>query len=420
MNLRYLCFPLAVLLVLFLTSQNCIFSENKVSFNSVLKIEHFEGNGDGVDGKPDPGDYVRTNPNLDCEQNQSHRQARVKVGVKTGTLLNDNCRQSNFEFPLGQSNVGFEFYNPSYFTFSGAVFKKVESGSPELLNHALCRFKDDSKGIDAIVTSNFSNKVLVATVLMGNYVSLGVARIVHPNVSQTNSPSVTTFSSSEGFDLRIYGQPQDYKNLSGTLTTPIDGTTKSYPVVCQKMSENPVLRINTANLVAYWKFDVPLLRDGIVLEDSKGAFNGWLRHVDSGAIANERTVISKRNDQGGFGRGWNIMHMDSGLQGRISDGTNLDPTGVVPLPLPSPGFHHFVVVYDRTAGIIRQFMDGVQMNPDRDISAFGSITYNGNFTIGSSDLPIRNYWGDLDEVSIWTRPLTQQDVQAIYLLRNLY
>ncbi len=424
------------------------------------------GNGDGYDGKPSDGAWVRTNPDFNCPTGLNSLQAIIQIDNRQPTILHDNCESKNFAFSLSDPSLKFEFYNSNFFTFGGAIFELVKPEAVPHINESLCRFKDTDQGIDIVVQSD--NSKLSANVRKGVFSSRDISYVNYQFVSRTVSSNQTTIRSDDGsLQLVIQGAPQDYKDLTGVLTTHIDGALKHFPVICQKMSEKAVLFVDVTGLAAYWRFDQPTLADGGTVIDSKGyapgsLFTGdannkmvsgisgnalhldgindyvnmganvfnmgtqnfsvslWIKNVTS-PIAIQ--ILGDRTDLGGPQSGWSIMQTaGDSLDPRMSD-NNPDTinSNQVALPTNPTSFQHFVAVYDRTNNLMRIYLNGALQRTVSTATVTGSVTYNGNFLIGAADFNKSfNFLGDLDEISIWNRVLTDSDVQAIYQNVVLY
>ncbi|OQW46941.1 MAG: hypothetical protein A4S09_03270 [Proteobacteria bacterium SG_bin7] len=461
--MRLLAF--AATIVLISHYQNCNPSGNSIRFDStglppVNRVNG--GSGDGLDGKPRNGDWIRTFPDYHCPTSTSEIQATIKIDNIGATVLTDNCTNPNFSFSPSDPALSFEFYNPDFLVFSGGIFeiKETLTERPHI-NESLCRFKDSSRGIDVVIQSGLMPQ-LSAKIVAGFYASRDTASINYSSVKKTVFPSTTEFESADGsFVLTINGTPQEYKNLTGRLTTHIDGTMKDFTVVCQKMSQEPVIAVDTTSLAAYWKFDSPTIIDNGVLADSAGTFPGTIHTSDAlnkatpGAFGNAmifdgsndyvdigpnldmpmndfsisfwyrpqqsaiaRQVWGRRWDLGGKMTGWNLEQFDNTIDPRMSDGTNLITSHFTPVPIDN-AFHHVIVAYDRSNGVIRLYIDGSASGTIIDISMVGSVAYSGRFLLGapSYSQTIANFLGAMDEVSVWTRALNAADAQAIY--RNI-
>ncbi len=445
--------------------QNCSLFDSPVNFKESHEIIQSRGNGDGLDGKPEPGEYVRTLADFSCEQVRGE-QALINVDVQTGLLVKDNCQNVNFQFSLNDPGLSFEFYNPTYFTFAGGIFEKIDPKIVLQPTQAFCRFKDSTKGVDAIIKSDSEGSLLSARIIMGEYSSQIIRYIDYPAMNKSVSGTSTDFQSNDdSLVIKINGAPAEYKNLSGQIVSVIDGEPRQYSVICQKMSEEPLLKMDPSGLVAYYKFDVDTIIDGNVIIDSKGnnagtvaagtgdtankslagivgramSFDGVDDLVNMGNVLDmttndfslsfwmsapdttiARTLLGKRWDLGGGTPGWNIVFSPSfRITGRLSDGTTTSQGGAG-IVLPNAQFHHVVIVHDRLGtGETIYYLDGTEVSRF-DISSLGNISYAGSFLLGSANAPGSTFQGSLDEVSIWRRALSATDVQALFTNLGIY
>jgi parallel beta-helix repeat protein len=245
---------LFLLLCVAVAYENCSGGGPSVGFSSdpsnVLRSQG--GRGDGFEGKPAEGDWVRTFPDYSCPDSLKSMQAKIRMDRTTGQILTDNCEEKNISISKVDPGIDFAFYNPDYFTFAGSIFQIYDGKTQIQVNESLCRFRSSEIGIDAVITSDAS-KVISAKVLKGDYSSRQINSLNYSNINKDQSASSVTFSSSDGnLNLVINGTPQAYKNLSGTLSTTIDSGKKQFQVVCQKMSERPVLSPSPINISTFY------------------------------------------------------------------------------------------------------------------------------------------------------------------------
>ena len=448
--------------------QHCGSSDGQaqVSFSKKFPtINSMGGNGGGYEGKPGDGNWVRTNPDINCPKEANALQARIEIDNQKSVLVKDNCETRNFAFSILDPSIKYEFYNPSFFMFGGAIFEIVRPETIPHVNESLCRYKDFTRGIDVVIQNDNSSK-LSAKITKGIYLSGAISYVTYDLVAKTVFSNQTVVASNDGsLKLVIHGEPQDYRDLNGVLTTHIDGALKDFPMVCQKMSEKPVLLVDVTGLAAYWKFDQPVSNGGtlidsigyapgnIVTGDSSnkivaGAsgtafrFDGIDDYIDMGpnvlnmgtqnfsvslwikniTTPTTRQVLGDRTDLGGPQNGWNIMQVNDSFDARISDGVNTVISPGITLPTNPSSFQHVVAVYDRTNRVIRIYMNGVLLRTTSTDTVVGSATFARNFVIGASGAIAKDYFflGDLDEISIWNRVLTNADVQALYQNVVLY
>ena len=76
-------------------------------------------------------------------------------------------------------------------------------------------------------------------------------------------------------------------------------------------------------------------------------------------------------------------------------------------------WHHIVYTSD-TSGLAKIYIDGVQISSYQGVPV-NNINYSGSFNIGRLNFPSYDTWGGkLDDIGIWNRVLTQQEVTALY------
>jgi hypothetical protein len=248
-------FQVAVLIVVFaaaLSFQNCT---NNTYFNSIETSKlgsDYTAGGNGFDGKPGTGDWLRTYPNYQCPNAPATQQALIVIGNSVSQVVTDNCAKVNVEFSSIDPNLNFAFYNPNYFSFAGSIFELKNVNGIDHINESLCRIKNNEIGVDVVIRADM-NSARSAKVVLGKYANRQISELDYYSLVKTVGASSTSYRSPDGaMTLNIQGTPIDYKNLSGTLVTNIEGSSKTYNVVCQKMSEQPVLVVNSLAGVTYF------------------------------------------------------------------------------------------------------------------------------------------------------------------------
>jgi hypothetical protein len=248
-KMRYLIFLIPLALIVYF--QNCDSSGPTLQFSS-LQQNAQGGTGDGFDGKPRVGDWIRSFPDYTCPSTSNAVQAQIFMLPTTGQILNDNCKTTNIEISLKDPQLDFAFYNPNYFTFAGSIFEIFDSKIPFHVNESLCRFRGTDKGVDAVIT--VTNGTLSANIFAGIYdAGRAMTSRSYGNITKTQNSTSTVYRNSDNtMTLVINGTAAEYKNLSGTLHTNVGGETKNYQVNCQKMSEQPVLTTPSVNFATYY------------------------------------------------------------------------------------------------------------------------------------------------------------------------
>ncbi len=76
-------------------------------------------------------------------------------------------------------------------------------------------------------------------------------------------------------------------------------------------------------------------------------------------------------------------------------------------------WHHIVYTSD-SSGLAKIYIDGVQISSYQGVPV-NNINYSGSFNIGRLNFPSYDTWGGkLDDIGIWNRVLTAQEVTALY------
>ena len=84
-------------------------------------------------------------------------------------------------------------------------------------------------------------------------------------------------------------------------------------------------------------------------------------------------------------------------------------------PFSDGAWHLVTVTFDRAANRVTSYMDGLSVNTS-DISPSGTASFNAGFNtlVGSSGNGLYSGTADIDDLGIWTRVLTPQEVAGIY------
>lgn len=154
--------------------------------------------------------------------------------------------------------------------------------------------------------------------------------------------------------------------------------------------------------------------------------------ANAGANANNMAV-STWVQATGWDSSWQaILAMGEGQGYRLhrrGDGNNVAFTGgdddtadVGPSIGPGTGWHHIVATADAAAGFTRLYVDGVFITEDPIVNG---IDDQGNSSPANPDMHIgsnpqtgddnREWWGQIDDVAMWNRPLSLAEVESIYL-----
>ncbi len=94
---------------------------------------------------------------------------------------------------------------------------------------------------------------------------------------------------------------------------------------------------------------------------------------------------------------------------RDQDGKTVSTGGSSPIRLSRDQWSHVVVVCDRRQGVVTLYVNGYGQSKTRLPEGFaGDFSLGGQLTLGSS---WQNYWGWMDHVRIYRRPLTRAEVR---------
>jgi len=152
--------------------------------------------------------------------------------------------------------------------------------------------------------------------------------------------------------------------------------------------------------------DGVLVTNTAALQLATFTIEGWVRRgstsrVSNGSGGNAALV--------GFGPGGYLFYLDAG--GHLTFGKLGDATTVVSaVAITDQNFHHLAVSVG--AGLLRFFVDGLNATT---VSYNPTFTYSSSFGIGfRPDNADNSFLGIIDEVSVYNRALSSEEVQAIY------
>ena len=145
--------------------------------------------------------------------------------------------------------------------------------------------------------------------------------------------------------------------------------------------------------------------------------SAWINANEWEANYWEGVIVSK-NDWASGANGYVLRTGDSGkLSFNIGDGSDWYDSVTTSI-MSTSTWYHVVGVFNGTACIT--YINGVE----RDVEAFSSITinpssYNLNVGRGNYDTPNRLFNGSIDEVQIYNRSLSAQQISALYSAGNI-
>jgi len=134
-----------------------------------------------------------------------------------------------------------------------------------------------------------------------------------------------------------------------------------------------------------------------------------------GGSAAGPALIGNKNWASGANTGWIIAaNADGSVKWNYkgTGGSRLDTT-ISPKENADNSWHHILVVHDRT-GQASFYVDGVKLAAAPTLSGQGSVDTGSPVVIGADSIGAYRYTGDLDEVALWTRALTDEEAAMVY------
>lgn len=221
--------------------QNCG-SAGQVQFSlndpSQTKGLQSDNNGGGYLGKLE-GTFARTNSTVPCsssEQTKSTVQGILNILNGRAEITQDTCIDTNF--PVADSLLDFAPYNPNFIAFNIGIYEKV-TGPIDHVNEALCRNMSATEGFDVVVqnrNSNYTVQIYTGQVQSGSWNSRQVPAF---SVARDESPLALSFQSS-GFSLSIDLQDGTLSSRTGNLRAVIDGVSVQQKLNCRLASTRSV------------------------------------------------------------------------------------------------------------------------------------------------------------------------------------
>src|SRR6185369_346080 len=136
----------------------------------------------------------------------------------------------------------------------------------------------------------------------------------------------------------------------------------------------------------------------------------WTKAVSS---ASTRGVLSWNNSAtGGTSNGVNLYQSSGSLVVRLMDTAGAMRQNASVLGTFDGQWRHVALTYDRTTGTAREYLDGV-LKVAENVGIFTPQT-SYDFYLGNYARATATFSGQLDEVSLYARPLNPQEVYAIY------
>ena len=155
--------------------------------------------------------------------------------------------------------------------------------------------------------------------------------------------------------------------------------------------------------------------------DITGDFSAsyWLKVEEAPATNNADVILGKWDSGGVNERAFYTIYRDTGGTKYLgmalsSDGTGGNSDTVLVAQTLTPGtLYHVVITFDVSSGTMEAFVDGSSIGTDT--TAIGSIFDTpAPFTIGAAGNPSNYFDGIIDEVGVWSRILTDDEVEDLY------
>lgn len=473
---------LAAISALILSFQNCSVPAN-ISFNSLnekltLVSSPARGGGEGFDGKPSPGNYLRGFPDYKCANlTNSGLQSTMLVTSTNAEITSDNCATTSYQTDFTNPELNFSMFNPDYLSFGKAIFERSVSHNVVVSQviEAFCHYQDNNIGLDAIVKIAQNGSARNAKIYLGKKSQAQSANwstfivddfSVNSNLSNNQ---IQYTSNAMNFDLRMSAVSFNENTYTGAIKVDIDNQEYNYPTVCRRMSPLPALNVSPGGLIAYLKFDsVSALVNSQTLIDSSGNSNNpvlntlsnptlslaagkignavplntqtqagyQLTFPNSPASSNTATVSfwylysSMDNNYFNFIFDWIATPAWNSILVGLTGGANGLTTGY---PISSnatassystffptlSNWHHIGIVYD--VDFIKSYVDGVEVyrtprvDSTTDIVSTRQMLNLGNYYYNTSlPQPAGMNNSFIDELSFWGRPLSPVEINTIF------
>ena len=139
----------------------------------------------------------------------------------------------------------------------------------------------------------------------------------------------------------------------------------------------------------------------------------WMLTTVSTPVNNVHTLISKQSSSGANQSGFNIAKENTLTYLLIKNGPNT-PQGYSRVPSTSllNSWHNLVCVAD--SGILKTYIDGQLIKTDTTNAAIGLSTQALRFGKPIYSISNSEFNGSLDDIGIWNRALTQQEITSLY------
>ena len=127
-------------------------------------------------------------------------------------------------------------------------------------------------------------------------------------------------------------------------------------------------------------------------------------------------IISNKRNNDGIYAGWTVDQIGNKIQGRISDWSKNKTDVKSQTSITDNKFHNVIFVVDRTNQLGKIYLDGV-FESSEDISLIGNVYQNSTgIDIGAvsyPNTPVTPFSGILDQVRLYNRTLTQEEILTL-------
>lgn len=218
-----------------------------------------------------------------------------------------------------------------------------------------------------------------------------------------------------------YPFESNYKNMSGILEV-ADAVPYGPPTFIPDGSRGRALRFRATASPAQ-KVTATLGMTSPFASNTNFSISLWYRHTGGfsdqsayGGSGADPVLIGNKDWNSGANVGWLIAaNSDGSVKWNYKgvSGSRVD-AAISPRENADNKWHHVLVVHDRVGGKARFYVDGVKNASESTISGLGSVDTGSPVVIGADSQGAYRYTGDLDEVSVWTRALTDAEAQQVY------
>ena len=164
--------------------------------------------------------------------------------------------------------------------------------------------------------------------------------------------------------------------------------------------------------------------DGALVPATALTFAVWMKPIWNADFSQNTIVGRNTNSSSNYGVNWGIYGSpdDRILRFGIGDAQNF---GVVddmdvPYPIEEEVWVHYAVTYDASNDSVKFFIDGqvvaVELTEVDEINDNGQNTFIGKYRANGGGCTCQWFTGDLDELGIWNRTLSYEELWFLYQL----